>query len=312
VGLRAPLGPVADEHNPVALSDGSLYCTYRTTEGYLCHAYSRDGGRTWTPPQYATYTPTAAPPTGAGGAAGGVYAPGQAPPAPSRRLKHPRAANFVKRFSNGRYLLWFHNHGGRWYQYRNPAWVCGGVERDGPDGKVIHWSEPEILLYDEDADARLSYPDFVEVPGAGGSRYFVTETQKTVARVHEIDRTLLEGVWSQHEHEQRAVVEHGLALSATGEACAAGARIAWPDLPDLRTGGGFSLDLWIDVQRAAGGQTLLDARDATGRGLLLQTAGALGNLTLRLTLDDGRTRSSWDSDPGAIPLRRPAHVVSTV
>src|SRR5690606_9310511 len=33
-GLRAPKGPVADEANLVALSDGSLYATYRTIDGY--------------------------------------------------------------------------------------------------------------------------------------------------------------------------------------------------------------------------------------------------------------------------------------
>ena len=205
VGLRAPLGPVADEHNLVALSDGSLYCVYRTTEGYLGHAYSRDGGRTWTPPAYATYAPTLQAPTGAPGAG---YAIGQPVPAPARRIKHPRAAGFVKRLANGRYLLWFHNHGGRWYHYRNPAWIAGGVEEDGPEGKLLRWSEPEILLYDDDPDARISYPDVVEVPGAGGSGTFVTETQKTIARVHEIDPALLEGLWRQRE--RRAVTRDGL------------------------------------------------------------------------------------------------------
>src|SRR4051794_19934298 len=129
-GLRAPKGPVADEANLVALSDGTLYGTYRTIDGYPCHASSRDAGHTWTDTAYMTYTP------------GG------------RRIKHPRAANFVRRFSNGKYLYWFHNHGGEaihagpWNPYagRNPAWVCGGTERDG----VLHWSEPEVLLYGAD------------------------------------------------------------------------------------------------------------------------------------------------------------------
>ncbi|HLV37386.1 MAG TPA: sialidase family protein, partial [Spirillospora sp.] len=38
VGLRAVSDAVADEHNLVGLSDGSLYCTYRTIEGHPCHA----------------------------------------------------------------------------------------------------------------------------------------------------------------------------------------------------------------------------------------------------------------------------------
>src|SRR5262249_54519564 len=143
---------------------------YRTTQGHPGHAYSRDGGHTWTAPQYMTYTPT--------------HGPG------GRRVKHPRAANFVWRAGNGRFLYWFHNHGGRDYPGRNPAWLCGGGERDG----CIHWSQPEIVLYDDDPEVRLSYPDLVEQDG----RYFLTETQKTIARLHEIDPALLDASWSQH------------------------------------------------------------------------------------------------------------------
>jgi hypothetical protein len=303
VGLRAPLGPVADEHNLVALSDGSLFCTYRTTEGFLCHAYSREGGKTWTPPQYGTYAPPAPSPAAAGG--GGAEQRPAVPP-PARRLKHPRAANFVKRFSNGNYLLWFHNHGGRWYHYRNPAWVCGGVERDGPDGRVIHWSEPEILLYDDDPDARLSYPDFVE----DGGRYFVTETQKTIARVHEIDPALLDGVWRQHTLRETA--RDGLLLDLDATGCAAGRAAAWPRLPDLAAGGGFSLDLWLEFAAGDAGQVVLDSRDGSGAGIVLATAGEGNSVSLRLTIDDGRWQGTWDCDPGLLGARRRHHVVATV
>ena len=115
IGLRTPPGGgrVAEEQSIVTLSDGSLYCVYRTVDGQPCDAYSRDGGHTWTPPAYKTYTP------------GG------------RRVKHPRAANFVWNCSNGKFLYWFHNHGGRFvrrltpgrpgggspYDDRNPAWL---------------------------------------------------------------------------------------------------------------------------------------------------------------------------------------------
>ena len=49
IGLRAPKGPIAEEQNLVALSNGSLYTIYRTIDGHPCHAYSTDGGHTWTP-----------------------------------------------------------------------------------------------------------------------------------------------------------------------------------------------------------------------------------------------------------------------
>ena len=266
-GLCAPKGPVSDEANLVALSDGSLYATYRTIDGYNCHAYSRDGGHTWTPPEYATYTP------------GG------------RRIKHPRAANFVKKFSNGKFLLWYHNHGGEavhnsnwgYYFNRNPAWISGGVEKNG----FIHWSEPEILLYDQNPDIRMSYPDFIE----DGGRFFVTETQKTIARVHEIDRTLLEGLWTQHEN--RTPTRKGLAMEVKGPG-----EFDIPRLPILTETGGFTFDFRVRFRELSPGQTIFDARDASGRGVAITTTD---RFTLQLTLSDGQTSSAWDCDPGTHP-----------
>jgi hypothetical protein len=271
-GLRAPKGPVSDEANLVALADGTLYATYRTIDGYPCHAYSRDGGHTWTPPAYATYTPG------------------------SRRIKHPRAANFVRKFANGKFIYWFHDHGGELfhagavnhYLGRNPAWLCGGVERDGS----IHWSEPEILLYDDDPATRISYPDFIE----DGGRYFATETQKSLARVHEIDRTLLEGLWTQAE--RRGVTRDGLALEVTGDPIAAGAAVDMPKLADLGSRRGFTIDLHVRFDELTDGQTILDTRDSSGKGIRLATSE---RSTLRLTLNDGRREASWDSDPGTGP-----------
>ncbi len=91
VGLRTPagVGRVAEEQSIATLSDGTLFCVYRTIDGWPACAWSRDAGRTWTAPEYLTRRP------------GGP------------RIKHPRAANFVWRCSNGMFLYWFHNHGGR-------------------------------------------------------------------------------------------------------------------------------------------------------------------------------------------------------
>ncbi len=259
-GLRAPKGPVSDEANLVELADGSLYATYRSIDGYNCAAYSRDGGRTWTPPAYAVYTP------------GG------------RRVKHPRAANFVHKFSNGKYLLWFHNHGGeavlaqKWPYYtgRNPGWVAGGVEKNG----FIHWSQPEILLYDENPDTRISYPDFIEDRG----KYFITETMKTFARAHPIDASLLEGMWNQFEN--RKVAAGGVVLTA-------GKPLS--PLPDLSRGGGFTIEMWLRLTELSDGQVLFDTTTASGQGISLRTTD---RFTLGLTLNDGRSRGFWDSDPG--------------
>lgn len=172
-GLRAPAGPIAEEVNLTTLSDGSLFCTYRTVAGHPCHAYSRDGGRSWTPPAFMTYGPG------------------------KPLVEHPRAANFVRRLEAGpyagRFIYWFHNHPGKGYDGRNPAFLLGGVEVDTPAGKAIDWGEPVAVLYAIDPNVRISYPDFIWDDGL-----YITETQKSIARVHRIPDELLAQVFKAH------------------------------------------------------------------------------------------------------------------
>jgi len=303
VGLRAPAGGggVAEEQSFSLLSDGSIFAVYRTIDGHPACAYSRDGGRSWSAPEYLRY-------------------------ADGRAVKHPRAANFAWRCPNGKFLYWFHNHGGRFirehprrasiaYEDRNPAWLCGGVEADSPEGKVIRWSQPEIVLYDDDPHVRISYPDLI----VDGGRYFLTETQKDVARVHEVDPALVEGLWGQFEAPR--VTRDGLLL----ELPAGGpmpAEAPMPELPallardaaradygtkDLRAG--FAVDLWLRLGSLAAGQTVLDARDPAGRGLALLTAGGGA---VELVLNDGQTECRWASDAGLLHQGREHHVVAIV
>ena len=171
-GLRSPEGPIAEEVNLTSLSDGTLYCTYRTVAGHPCHAYSRDAGKSWSTPAFMTYRP------------GGP------------KVNHPRAANFVRKLTEGpyadRYIFWFHNHNGRGYEGRNPAYLLGGVERDSSQGKVIYWGEPVAVLYAKDSKVRISYPDFIWDDGL-----YITETQKTTARVHAVPDVLLRNLWKK-------------------------------------------------------------------------------------------------------------------
>ncbi len=303
-GLRTPPGggSIAEEQSYVVLSDGSFFSVYRTIDGYPACAYSRDGGHHWTPPRYLTF-------------------------ADSRPMKHPRAANFVWKCANGKYLYWFHNHGGRFigehprvrsiaYDDRNPVWLCGGEEADSPEGKVIRWSQPEIVLYDDDPYIRISYPDLIEEEG----EYFLTETQKDVARVHPLDRTLLELLWSQLTDPRPATEGLVVTLPAADGAVPASCKL--PALPvftsrdtksadygtqDLRQG--FSVDLWLRLDSLAAGQVVLDNRTADGRGFCLQTT-ARG--TLEIVLHDGRSESRWDCDPGLLAAGTWHHVVVIV
>ncbi len=171
-GLKSPELSIASEANLTGLSDGSLFCTYRTIAGHPCHAYSRDDGKTWTEPAFMTYGP------------GG------------KLVDHPRAANFVRRLDEGpyrgRYLYWFHNNKTPGWDGRNPAYLLGGVEVDGPNGKHIQWGEPLAVLYDRNPQTRISYPDFLWDNGL-----YITETQKVTARVHRIPDELLQRLWEK-------------------------------------------------------------------------------------------------------------------
>ncbi|MCG8308794.1 MAG: exo-alpha-sialidase [Cytophagales bacterium] len=303
IGLRTPPGggPIAGEQSFSVMSDGSLYCVYRTIDGFPVYTYSRDGGRTWDIPQYLRY-------------------------ANGRLVKHPRAANFAWKCENGNYLYWFHNHGGRFikehpnrrtmaYNDRNPVWISGGVEKDGPHGKIIEWTQPEVLLYDDDPVIRMSYPDLIEDQG----NYYITETQKDIARVHQIDEALLTKIWGQFDNRQRTL--EGIVLDRTFHGGNFPQTLNAPSLPDFYQrdnsradhGGtnlrnGFSVDIRFRLDKIAEDQILLDARNASGKGWVLSITG---EKTLQMSLSDGRTQSVWDCDKNILEPNE-THYVSII
>ena len=239
-GIRLDkFGSVQEEHNHVITGPSKKYLIYRTTTGYPCHVYSHDGGKTWTEPVHMTYSPD------------------------GRGVKNPRACPKLWKCENGKYLFWFHNHSGKNFHHRNPAWVSGGIMRDGK----MYWSEPEIVLYGHDLSygtGRMSYPDLIEQDG----KYWITETQKTTARVHSVDPELFEGMWAQIEGKGE-VAKKGLVLDLQGEALQAEA-VAMPKMHDLSKNGGFTIDLKIkfkDNQQAS--QVVLDSRDSKGKGIAI-------------------------------------------
>ncbi len=292
-GLRTPPGggPIAEEHSYVVLSDGAIYSVYRTIDGHPAFAYSRDGGYTWTQPAYKRY-------------------------ANGRLMKHPRAANFAWKCQNGKYLYWFHNHGGNWYEDRNPVWLCGGVEADTAEGRVIQWSQPEIALYDDDSFVRMSYPDLVEDAG----NYYLLETQKDKARVHLLDRDLLDGLWGQLD-EGCALTKDNCIIEWKAESAAL-SHVIMPPLPafnirdhqrpdygsrDMRSG--FTVEVWLMLEQLDGGQLLLDARAPSGQGWALVTSSA-GKV--EIILNDGRGDSRWDCDAGMLQAGKLQHLVVVV
>lgn len=303
-GLRTPPGggPVAEEQSYAVLSDGSFFAVYRTVDGHPATSYSRDGGRTWATPHYLRY-------------------------ADGRPVKHPRAANFVWKCENGKYLYWFENHGGRAiaehpnrrgyapYADRNPAWVLGGVEADSPQGKIIRWSQPEILLYDDDPVVRISYPDLLEDGGA----YYLTETQKDVARTHRLDPALLTGLWRQFDVD--ATTAPGTVVDWTHAGGNFPQSVPNPTLPEFYKAdnrrpdggggplrGGFTVELDFTLRNLAENQLLADARTPDGRGWAVRTTA---RQTVEIILHDGQTQAVWACDEGELKANR-RHRVSVV
>ncbi len=280
-GLGSVNGPVCDEHNLVALSDGSLYVIARTVEGHPVHYYSRDRGRTFTPPEYASYEP------------GGQL------------IRHPRACPRIWKTSNGRYLLWFHNNGHQWYNSgeaagsRNLAWLSGGVERDGK----IHWTQPELVRYVDNFLEGCSYPDLIEQNG----RYFITATQKTTARVGEVPAEWLEMLWSQFD--RREVARDGLVAEYGKQRLRAGSALPMPRLPNLASGGGFTIELRLRMVYAEPNQVLLDSTADGGAGIRVRTAW---RHRLEITISDGERTFSWDTDPGLVTPDVPHNVAFIV
>ncbi|TZF86373.1 hypothetical protein FW774_04830 (plasmid) [Pedobacter sp. BS3] len=272
-GLRNPaFGSVQEEHNTVTLSNGNIYCMYRTAMGFPADAYSQDAGKTWTLPQRAVYSL-------------------------GNTIKTPRACPRVFKCANGKYLFWFHNHGGKDFKGRNPAWISGGIEKNGK----IYWSQPEIILYSNDLTyAGMSYPDLIEQDG----KYWITETQKTKARVHAVDVDLLKGLWNQPT--ARKLIRKGLIYNQAG--IKANSTVAAGTLPNLQEGG-FTIDLWLELKDMEPGQIVLDNRDNQGKGVRLITTP---QHTLRLELSDGKHTEGWDTDPGTLAAGKLHHVVFIV
>ena len=268
-GIYSPdLGNVQEEQNIEVLSDGTLYMVLRTEIGVMGHTISRDKGKTWTKPEVLRYSD-------------------------GQPIRNPRACPRIWKAPNGKFLLWFHNNafpGWGGSANRNPVWVSSGVEKDN----TIAWSQPEILLYHSDPTVRgMSYPDFI----AQDEKIWVTATQKTVARVHELNLEMLEAVWNQGESDS-AVAED--LIYDSGGKLAPGGDFQIPALPNLRSGG-FSVDLWARFESLDSGQILLNAYGPQASGFRIETAE---KSALRLELHDGVGRQFQEVLDGAEPVVR--------
>ena len=292
-GVRAPeFGSVQEEFDVVHLEKDDWFCVNRTTLGHAACSYSRDGGHTWTKPDALRYRP------------GG------------RIVKQPRACAKIWQTRNGRYLLWFHNNGTTTYNNgmnagsRNIAWLSAGRLKDS----FVWWSQPEIVAYVDGGLEGCSYPDFIEDSG----RYYICSTQKTEARVMDVEPGLLDGLWNQET--RRDVATNGLVLNLSAEKCAAHAMARAPKLAPLcgdiqrrksrdEGAGSLTIDLAVRFTDLAPGQVLLDSRDAAGRGYVLRTTE---RGTVRFEMSDGWQAAYWDCDAGLLKTNTLHHLVAIV
>lgn len=298
IGIRAPEygtpsdevpgpGDIASEQSFSVMDDGSIFCVYRTIAGHPGHCYSRDGGHSWTKPEYMPY-------------------------ADGRLIKNPRSANFAWKCSNGKYLYWFCNHGGTTYADRNPIWMLPGREIDTPQGRVVEWGQPEILLYEDEPTVRTSYPDLIEESG----EFYITETQKTIARVHPIPKAFTDKIWEQFDIRSKA--EEGLILEFENDMPET---VRIPKLPafkdndaswksgvakKLRTGLTFETEFTL---RSMKDTVLLDNLTRDRRGFCFEVTS---DGCLKIVLGDGRSTSCWQSERGLIKVNHTHHAAVVI
>ena len=262
LGIWSPdLGSVQEEFNIQPMNiDNGLYCVYRTTLGQPAHSYSFDKGKSWSEPELISY-------------ANGLP------------LRNPRACPRLWKCKNGKYLLWYHNNGEKGFKNRNPAWVAGGVEKNGK----IHWSQPEIFIHGPDRSyetGRFSYPDLVEEEG----RYWVSTTQKTTATIHEVPANFFEMLWSQFDEPKS--ISSGFVGSFDKLSGRKKLKLAEPL---NMNNGGFALDFWIQLDdfKAA---TIFEGKDRKMKNMeltvsnegILEFSLTKGGHTMKLASDENR------------------------
>ena len=282
VGIYNPdFGIVQAEHNMTMLNNGDLYVVLRTTLGHPAYAISRDGGKTFSTPKPMRY-------------------------ANGNLMGNTRACPKIHKTKDGKYLFWFHNNfRSNTFDGRNPAWLSGGIEKDGE----IAWSQPEIVIYDVDPRTHsISYPDFIEQDG----KFWITETQKSIARIHSVDVDLLNGLWSQFD--QKKVIQKGKVFDADKAMLDLG-EINFPQLPGFRDNQGFSLEFWIDNSAYEPG-IIFSTKGLQKKGIDIK-ANEDGSLTFHIhdgMRRDGEVRGgqSFTSDKGILKKGELQHVVFTI
>jgi hypothetical protein len=273
-GIKNPaFGSTQADHNLTVLKGNELMCVYRA-DGFPAQSFSRDGGRTWSLPERMT------------------YGPGR------RAIKADHACSRIFRTGDGRYLFWYNNQGVSQRENSTPVFLSGGVLK--ADG-IIHWSEPELSFYDRNLAAGISCPDLVEQKG----RFWFTETQKSVARIHEVNRAVLEGLWRQGAVSE--VSRDGVVAECVNPGDFHHSFAVPASFGDLERGG-LTVDLWVQIDNVASKEILVSTVKGR-RGMRVVTTAVQREPTVQIELYDGDRQAVWQTDPGLIKNDRLQHIV---
>lgn len=142
------------------------------------------------------------------------------------------------------------------------------------------------------------YPDFIEDTSTG--KVYITETQKSIARIHEIPDNLLQGLFSQHKVTTAAV--EGLALTIKGSD--QGSSVDAPHFtrmsPYTVIDQGLTIELHLEKHSSSSpGNVLLSSVAAGGPGVLVTT-----------TVNNSITFSLFDDAGANVTLRTGATCTS--
>ena len=128
----------------------------------------------------------------------------------------------------------------------------------------------------------MSYPDLVE----DGGRFFFTETEKRIARSHEVPAAFLEKLWASLDGDVTPEAEVVFAATGAGE-------YASVRLPDLAAGFGFSIEFSLASPEPG---VLFDSRGRDGRGMVVEYTR-----DKRISLRVNDSRQEWTAVSETVP-----------
>eukprot|EP01084_Bolivina_argentea_P161617 281344_1 len=184
---------VSEEGHILPLSDNKGFqMIFRSNEGYLGCSYTNSvdinvNYSQWTESYYCQYA--------------NMFGSEN-----TKFVKNPRGPITPKRIisnsysNNIMYLMLYFNNGANGGSDRNPYWLTSGMEIYNEKLNVtqILWSQPELALFSiNENNGKMGYPDIIQYINDNELNVLVTETNKSIARLHRIPNNIIKGLLTQ-------------------------------------------------------------------------------------------------------------------